>query len=59
MLKPSQEIAEIYNQIQTGKKTADNLPLTEIGVIMQAIIYWLDFNATMADEKRKAELDGE
>lgn len=54
MTKPSEVIALIYEEIIDGKKSAEAMTYNQMCGIIHAIIHYLDHNAIMAEEKRKA-----
>ncbi len=54
MLKPSEEIKMIFEEIRSGRKPAEVFSAEEMSDIIQAIIHHLDINASVAEEKRTA-----
>lgn len=54
MLKPSDEIKLLFEDILCGRRKADEFSKKAHSAIIQAIIHYLDINAIMAEEKRKA-----
>jgi len=56
MSKPSDDIKLIIEKIYQDQKSIEkvNLGTADLYVIIQAVIHYLDINASLAEEKRKA-----